>query len=441
MVLILFAAALVLGIAYYQAVQGLFSSLIVAVLTILCAAAAVNFYEPVAAALLYTRQPAYADAIALIVIFVLPLLGLRLAVDKLIAGNVVLDRWLNWGGGALAGLITGMLHVGILMLAMQMLPFGPSLLGYRPFDQTLQRKDRLAPFYPDEFTIGLGKMFSDGTFRGRRSFARAHDNLLLELYCARNRPERSRRLKGREKIRSRLGRFDALPGDLNVEAAYECERQHVEQWCKEGDVHPLLDQEPLPYEKDKARKGQLRKIVVVRALVDKDAREGRDSRVENWWMLPATQFRLVSESGRSFYPVGYLTHLAYDKAVDEARKLSARRAAAINPDDKMIEITWRGVRLSLWVKPQQWKFIAPTRGKDATRWFFTSLGIEREWRGRKDAIVVDWVYRLPAEEVPAYMVFRRVAKATVPKALAGKEAGKVLFSKEFIDQVLDRRIK
>ncbi|GAG00105.1 unnamed protein product, partial [marine sediment metagenome] len=267
---------------------------------------------------------AYADAITLTALFVLPLLGLRIAADLLIVGNVILDRWMDRVGGGLAGLVTGILLVGILMLAVQMLPFGPNLIGYQPFDEMLQRKQRLVPFYPDEFTIGLGKMFSRGAFGGQREFAHAHDDLLLELYCARNRPNRERKLKGRTMLQSRLGRFDAMPGHLKVEAAYECEPQLVQGSA--DDIHPLLRQEPLSYEKNKARKPELRKIIVIRTLVDKDVREGRDSqKAANWWLLPATQFRLVSESGRNFYPVGYLTHLDHKQSIKEAKGASARR--------------------------------------------------------------------------------------------------------------------
>lgn len=441
MILMLAVAALVLGITYYQCIQGLFSSLIMVVLTVLCAAVAVNFYEPLASTFLYTRQPAYADAIALTALFVLPLLGLRLAADGLIAGNVVLDRWLDRFGGGLAGLITGILLVGILMLAMQMLPFGPNLMGYQPFGEMLRRKQRLVPFYPDEFTIGLGKMLSAGAFSGRRTFADAHDDLLLELYCARNRPNRTRRLKGRTMLQSRLGRIDALPGHLRVEAAYECQPQHVKKWCRE-DVHPLLRPEPLPYEKNNAQKGELRKIIVIRTLVDRGAREGRDSQAAaNWWLLPATQFRLVSKNGKNFYPVGYLTHLDDEKAMKEAKRDSRRRRATTTPSDKPVEIEWQGTRLKLWVKPQQWKFIGAAHDETKTQWFLTDLIVERKWPGGKiKALVVDWVYRMPVKEVPAYMVFRRVAKAAVPKPLPAQEAGKVLFSKEFTDRALDRRV-
>ena len=427
MVVIIGVAILILGITYYQAIQGLFSSMIMAILTVLCAAVAVNFYEPVASALLYTRQPAYADAIALTALFVLPLLALRLTIDKLIGGNVVLDRWMDRVGGGVAGLITSIILVGIFILAVQMLPFNASLIGYQPFNETLQREDRLVPFYPDEFTIGLGSMFSDGAFGGKRSFARAHDNLLLELFCWRNRPEKERKIKGRrirkgpKSISSRLGRVDAQPGDLRgVEAAYQCEPEHIKKW-REGDVHPLLTQEPLPHEESNGQRGELRKIIVIRTSVAPRAREDKSAGAAvDWWLLPATQFRLVSEGGKSFYPVGYLTYLDPEKAKEEAERYSL-------------------------AKPQMWRFIAADLHPDdktGTQWLFTELMVEREWSVKDNELVVDWVYRVPKEEVPGYMVFRRVAKCAVPevKVLSGKEADKPLFPKGFADKVLDRRM-
>ncbi len=437
MVVIVGVAILVLGITYYQAIQGLFSSVIMATLTVLCAAVAVNLYEPVASTLLYARQPAYADAIALTAIFIVPLLVLRLAIDKLIGGNVVLDRWMDRLGGTLAGFVTSIILMGIFMLAMQMLPFNASVIGYQPFSETLERKDRLFPFYPDEFTIGLGKMFSAGAFGGQRTFASAHDNLLLELYCARSRPNKERKTKrkrfekGPKKIRSRLGRMDAKPGHLSVEAAYQCEPDHVKQWCQ-GDEHPLLVQEPLAHEKNNGQRGEFRKIIVVRTLVHEACREGKGSyEAENWWLLPATQFRLVSQNGKSFYPVGYLTYLDPEKAKKEAEQDPLRRRSTTTPSE---------------AKPVEWRFIAAGLDPDdrtGTQWLFTELMVEREWPGHKKELVVDWVYRVPKEEVPAYMVFRRVARDAVPpvKVLTGKEAGKAPFPKDFTEKALDRKLK
>ena len=264
MILILIMALLVLGIVYFQAMQGLFSSLIMAILTIICAAVALNFYETLAQSLLYTRQPAYADAVSLMVLFVPPLLILRIVLDKVIGGNVVLNHWIDRIGGAGCGLVTGVFCVGIFALTLQMLPLGPNILGYEPYDEKLQRLDRLAPFYPDENTIKLGRMLSAGAFgtSGETpTFADAHDNLLLELYCWRNRPIRSAKLRGRKQtIHSRMGRLDAMPDYLQVAGIWECPDKYLARWCSRQ-VHPLLEE------------GYDLKTIVVRAVIHEDARE------------------------------------------------------------------------------------------------------------------------------------------------------------------------
>ena len=208
MVAILLVLALVLGIAFFQVVQGLFSALIMTILSVICAIAALNFYEPLAEALLYNRQPAYAEAISLVALFVIPLLALRVLFDKFISGNVVMGMWADRIGGGILGLISGMVIVGILTIAAQMLPFKPAILYYTPFDSSLQRISGLHFFYPDEFTVGMAKKFSTGSLKYSQKFATVHDDLLLETYCTRNRA-------------GKLGRADSLPDSFSVKAAFE----------------------------------------------------------------------------------------------------------------------------------------------------------------------------------------------------------------------------
>ena len=124
MILSIIVTILVLAVAFYQVIQGLFSSLIMTILAILCALLAFSSYEPMAAAILYTRQAATADAIALVALFILPLLGLRILTDKLISGNVVFGPWADRIGGGALGLVTGMIMIGVFMVAFQMLPGG-----------------------------------------------------------------------------------------------------------------------------------------------------------------------------------------------------------------------------------------------------------------------------------------------------------------------------
>ena len=67
MVLIILAALLILGIAFYQTVQGCFGAMIMAILTVLCAAVAFNYYEPLGG-LLADRLGAVADPAAMLAV-------------------------------------------------------------------------------------------------------------------------------------------------------------------------------------------------------------------------------------------------------------------------------------------------------------------------------------------------------------------------------------
>ncbi len=283
MVLIILSVILILAIAFFQIIQGLYSSLIMAILTVLCATVAFTFYEP-AAQLLYDVGPGYADALALIAIFTLPLLVLRILSDKYLGANVVLGVWADRIGGGALGLLTGMICTGILMIAVQMLPFGRSIIMYEPFDGALERQASLAPFFPDEFTLGLMKTFSTGSLRSSRSFAKAHEDLLLEAYCARN-------------TAGANGRTDATPDALKGIGVYKAPELRFAPWIDELPRNPLL------------REGEIPEVYIVRFQIDASARDESEAGARTGrWRLPATHFRMVSSRGRSYYPLAYLTY-------------------------------------------------------------------------------------------------------------------------------------
>ena len=179
------ALALICGIAFFQAIQGLFSALIMTILTIISALAAFGYFKPLAIAL-YPHQPAHADGGALIAVVVITLLVLRLIFDKLIGGNVILGLWADRIGGGVLGLITGMIMVGTLVIAMQLLPFGEKVITFQPYDDTLQRDQSLFPFNCDVFTLGLVKTASAGSLKSMVDFEKDNDDMLLEAYCSRN---------------------------------------------------------------------------------------------------------------------------------------------------------------------------------------------------------------------------------------------------------------
>ncbi len=126
----LFATVLILAAAFYQGLQGLFSSLITCILTILSAALAFGLYEDLYFALLISYQPDHGRAIALLAIFVITLLVLRMVSDQLIQGNMQFSLYVDRAGGGVFGFVTAMIIIGMLAIGFQMLPFGPAILGF-----------------------------------------------------------------------------------------------------------------------------------------------------------------------------------------------------------------------------------------------------------------------------------------------------------------------
>jgi hypothetical protein len=175
------------AIAFFQATQGLFSALLMTVLTLCCAALALGTHEYVAITWLAPRwRPDFAMALALGLTFGLSLVLLRAAADNLIRRACLLPSWVDRIGGAACGLVTGLTIAGVLALCLQLMPFGGSFLGYArvelpvrelPEDQTGDPKppDPTKPeeelwFTPDRFVVGMLGLFSDGLFSGKRSF-------------------------------------------------------------------------------------------------------------------------------------------------------------------------------------------------------------------------------------------------------------------------------
>jgi len=404
MIVIILAAALVLGIAFYQVIQGLYGAIIMAVLSILCAMMALTYYESLAA-MLYDRQPAHADAGALILLFVVPLLLLRLLSDRFLGRNVVMGVWPDRIAGGAVGLVVGIVLTGMLMIAVQMLPMGSAPLGFRPYDDTLQRDQGLAPFYPDEAVVGMVKAFSAGSLGGR-PFAEVHDDLLLELFCARNQTVQNRLVDGKWKL-DRVGRVDARPGRLAVLGAYRLDDKNFNP-LKRQDLEGLPDN---PLLVDKAARIDPN-LIVIRVQVDEHVRNEE----EDWWRLPATHFRLVARDNkdpkeiRSHYPIAYLTGQVRVKKGRKGRDGLGPR------------------------KPDKWQLWPAEASKEGLA-KIGMLSVERQWLAKPgpddpgDKLTVDWVYAIGRNETPAYMVFRRTAVEQVPAIKDGAPPRKEALSR------------
>jgi hypothetical protein len=78
------------------------------------------------------------------------------------------------------GAVTAFIVIGVLALAIQMTPFGGSVLGYQPFDPETGERENLW-LSPDRFVVAVASGFSDGLFSGSRSFTLDHPDLVDEI--------------------------------------------------------------------------------------------------------------------------------------------------------------------------------------------------------------------------------------------------------------------
>ncbi|MCY2928690.1 MAG: hypothetical protein NTV86_04195 [Planctomycetota bacterium] len=299
MVTAFIATVLILGIATYQAVHGVYSALIMAVLTILSALTALALYEPFCQGFLYQQLGAHAEGVALISPFLLILLGTRELADRFLRGNLVLGVWPDRIGGGALGLLAGIVIVGIVSVGLQLLPFGRSAAGYTPCDESLRRTAGLWMFYPDDFVLSMAKRLSRGALGQDRPFEAVHYDLVQEAYCTRNRLITGVRDSDKKDVPTLAGTLNGADGDFRVKTMHALSNADVSN-------SPL-------YEKALTRiqaaglkdptlpDGTDTTLVSVRVGV----RDGASDK-DGLWRLPATHFRLVDPEGKPHYPVGYL---------------------------------------------------------------------------------------------------------------------------------------
>ena len=123
---------LVLLIAYWWANEGLFSAVIHMVCVIVAGAFAFAIWESTAQRLLSLSFFEYSGlGIALVTVFVVSLLLLRIACDKIIPANIQFPTWANYAFGGFAGLVSGVLSIGICLIGAGFVQSTGSILEYK----------------------------------------------------------------------------------------------------------------------------------------------------------------------------------------------------------------------------------------------------------------------------------------------------------------------
>ncbi|MEZ0264932.1 MAG: CvpA family protein, partial [Phycisphaerae bacterium] len=209
---------LLLLIGYWHLMQGMFSGLISAVLAIVAGAAAFAYFEPLANVLAGGKFNDMAHGVCLLSLFAGVYLLLRSIFDSLVPGNIRVNSTFDKVGGAVFGLVVGMVGLGIAALSMQFMPFGPSVGGYsryalldprpvrvitesssgssRQVDrkvndelkaerlETGETSGMLIPF--DDFVVALfGHLSDGGSLASDKPLKSIHPDLIQELFAQR----------------------------------------------------------------------------------------------------------------------------------------------------------------------------------------------------------------------------------------------------------------
>ncbi|HHH76357.1 MAG TPA: hypothetical protein ENL03_04965, partial [Phycisphaerae bacterium] len=101
---------LILAIAFYQVVQGLYSATIMVIITLLSLVIAFGFYEPLSDAV-FGDAPGGLGA-SMLILFIVPMLAMRITADRFLKANVVFSQWIDRIGGGAIGFIIAMTCTG-----------------------------------------------------------------------------------------------------------------------------------------------------------------------------------------------------------------------------------------------------------------------------------------------------------------------------------------
>jgi hypothetical protein len=146
------AIVVVLGVTYLWLIRGFFSAFIHLLCVIVAGAVAFAAWEPLAYWILGSSDPhgifaGTAWGVALGIPFAITLIVLRIVVDLLIPANAVIASGPNYAGGAVCGLIAGLIASGFVVLSTGFMRVGSAVMGYQPIafaaNGSVQRESKL----------------------------------------------------------------------------------------------------------------------------------------------------------------------------------------------------------------------------------------------------------------------------------------------------------
>ncbi len=133
MVFSIVIGALFLAVVFFHYLQGFFSSTLSAILAVLSAVLAFSLHETVVEKLLQGKAANVAHSMVLVVLFAVIYTLLRFMFDKFVPGGIRLPVLVDRVGGAVMGVVAATFALGILAIAAEELPVGPSIWGYTKY--------------------------------------------------------------------------------------------------------------------------------------------------------------------------------------------------------------------------------------------------------------------------------------------------------------------
>jgi hypothetical protein len=161
--------------------KGLYRSTIMFLCCLIGAVVAFSYYENVYGLLSIPFLPFYGEGVPLFLLFVIAVLVLDLLSEQFLTGQIRLPMMIDRIGGGFIGFWTGMLAVGMLCIAVQMMPWTGDVLGFERVYRDAEHKERVRHllFRPDEFTVSLVGYLTDNIFSGSQGYRSVNPDLLL----------------------------------------------------------------------------------------------------------------------------------------------------------------------------------------------------------------------------------------------------------------------
>lgn len=140
MVFSIILIVLLAAIVFIHFIQGMFSAMLSAFAAVFAAAIALGLNDSVVQMMKPGKFADSATGMVLCLLFVVSYVVMRVLIDKLVPGNVRLQSTIDKVGAALMGVVAGLFACGIIAIAAQTMPFGPSIFGYSRFELSDSRE-------------------------------------------------------------------------------------------------------------------------------------------------------------------------------------------------------------------------------------------------------------------------------------------------------------